>query len=94
MDTMYVPGVVRSDGETVGMDSPVPSLVKAMAVGLREVLGGKRPTSPFGAIEAVRVTVPANPLRLERSIDDVPGVPDTLEIVRELGLALILKSWT
>ena len=45
---------------------------------------------PEHAIDGLRLTVPANPFRLDRVIVDVPDDPRC--IVRELGAALMLKS--
>ncbi len=87
--TVYVPGVVNSDVETVSVDVAVPSADNVTLLGLAETVGQIR-TRSDDEIDALKLAVPERPLRLVKVIVDVP---DPLQvIVRELGDAPMLKS--
>src|SRR5206468_13111202 len=87
--TVYVPGVVNSDVETVSVDVAVPSADNVTLLGLTETVGQIR-TRSDDEIEALKLAVPERPLRLVKVIMDVP---DPLQvIVREVGDAPMLKS--
>jgi len=58
--TVYVPGVVTRDVDTVSVDAPVPFGVSVMLLGLRDVVGSLRDNEAVvstGATEVVRLTV-------------------------------------
>jgi len=87
--TVYVPGVVNSDVETVSVDMAVPSAANVTLPGLTETVGQIRIRSD-DEIDALRLAVPERLLRLVKVTVDVP---DPLHVmVRELGEAPILKS--
>ncbi len=83
---VYVPGGVLWRVRTVKVDVPDPPEVSETLLELRLSLG------PVGEQTAERDTVPVKPLMLARLIVTVPDVPATR--LRELILALRLKSWT
>ena len=87
--TVYVPGVVKSDVETVKVDVAVPSAAKVTLLGLTETVGHTS-TRSDDEIEALTLPVPARPFRLVRVIVDTPD-PETVT-VRELDEAPMLKS--
>lgn len=49
--------------------------------------------SPAGETDAVRLTTPLKPWRPVTVMVEVP-VPMVVDIVREVGLAVTVKSWT
>jgi hypothetical protein len=83
--TVKVPGEVEVQ-ERVDAPVVVP-LLSVMLVGDRVQV---RPDD--GEIAAVSVTVPANPLRAETVIAEVPVPPEGK--LRIVGLAATVKSWT
>ena len=87
--TVYVPGVVKSDVETVRVDVAVPSAASVTLLGLTATVGHTR-TRSDEEIEALTLPVPAKPFRLVSVIVDTPD-PE-METVRELGDAPMLKS--
>ena len=61
---VWVPGVVRSDDETVMVDEPVPFAARSTLAGLKETVGSTRESDAVvsaAAIEAARFTVPVKP---------------------------------
>jgi hypothetical protein len=91
--TMYVPGVVRSDVDTVNVDELVLRDCRLTADGARDAVGfeGERPAVRLaGATWADMLTPPENPLRLVSVNVDVPE--DPIEMERDPGLAVRPKS--
>ena len=87
--TVYVPGVVKSDVETVRVEVAVPSAASVTLPGLTEHVGHIRIRSD-DEIDGVRRAVPERPFRLVSWIVDVAEDPRT--IVREAGDDPMLKS--
>jgi hypothetical protein len=90
---MYVPGVVRSDVDTVNVDELVLRDCRLTADGARDAVGfeGERPAVRLaGATWADMLTPPENPLRLVSLNVDVPE--DPIEMERDAGLAVRPKS--
>ncbi len=75
-------GVVRL-GDTVSVELPVPPAVRVTVGELKDIV------SPIGDDAAVRLTVPAKPLRLVSVMVDVAEVPCVT--FSEVGLAVMLK---
>src|SRR2546426_7830383 len=93
MVTMYVPGVVRSDADTVRVAEPVPPGCRLTADELRAAVGwaGESPAVRLeGATFAVRLTLPEKPLTLVKVNVQVPE--DPIEMDNEDGLAATPKS--
>jgi hypothetical protein len=86
--TVYVPGVVRTEVETVRVDAPVPPADRVTDVGFRLAVGYTTQT-PEQAIDVLRPIVPANPFKLVSVIVDVPD--DPMWMLRETGEALMPK---
>ena len=84
-----MPGVVSSDVETVMVAVPEPLEARVILDGLRPTLG-ELSEIPDEPTDADRLTVPLNPLMLERVIVDVPDDPGLRVIV--VGFAAMLKS--
>ena len=55
-------------------------------------LGTNMARTPLGGVDVARFTLPVNPLMLVRVMFEVPETP--AEIVREVGLAVSVKSVT
>ena len=87
--TVYVPGVVKSDVETVKVDVAVPSAAKVTLLGLTETVGHTR-TRSDDEIEALTLPAPERPFRLVSVIVHTTD-PETVT-VRELDEAPMLKS--
>ena len=87
--TVYVPGVVKSDVDTVRVEVAVPSAASVTLPGLTEHVGQIR-TRSDDEIDAVRLEVPKRPFRLASWIVDV--AEDPMTIVREAGDDAMLKS--
>jgi len=87
--TVYVPGVVKSDVETMRVEVAVPSAANVTLPGFTETVGQIR-IRPDDVIDALRLAVPERPLRLARVIAELPEEPQT--IVRESGETPMLKS--
>ena len=83
--TLKVPGV-EDVHDRVEAPLVVP-LLRVMLVGDRVQV---RPVD--GETEAVRLTIPANPLRLVTVMPEVPVPPEAKLTV--VGLAVTVKSWT
>jgi len=86
--TIYVPGVVRSDADTVRVAEPVPPGCKLTADELRAAVGwsGESPAVRLeGATFAVRLTLPEKPLTLVKVNVEVPE--DPIEMDTEVALA-------
>src|SRR6266496_1450623 len=91
MVTMYVPGVVRSDADTVRVAEPVPLGCRFTADELRAAVGwaGESPAVRLaGATFAVRLTLPEKPL----THVNVEVPEDPIEMDSEVGLAATPKS--
>ena len=87
--TVYVPGVVKSDVETVRVEGAVPSAANVTLPGLTETAGQIKIRSD-DEIDALKLAVPERLLRLVRVIVALPEEPQ--RIVREAGEAPMLKS--
>jgi len=93
MVTMYVPGVVRSDADTVRVAEAVPLGCRFTADELRAAVGwaGESPAVKLaGATLAVRLTLPEKPLTLVNV--NVEVLEDPIEMDSEVGLAATPKS--
>ncbi len=93
MVTAYVPGVVRSDAETVSVTVPEPPADKATFDALRDALGSEGESPPVrlvGLTLAESPMLPENPLMLPNVSMEWPEEP--IGIAREVGLATTLKS--
>jgi len=91
--TIYVPGVVRSDADTVRVAEPVPPGCRLTADELRAAVGwaGESPAVRLeGATFAVRLTLPEKALTLVNVNVEVPE--DPIEMDSEVGLAATPKS--
>jgi hypothetical protein len=91
--TVYVPGVARSDAETVSVDELVLWDCRFTTDGARDVVGFERERLAVrlaGATWADRVTLPENPLRLVNVNVDVPEDPSGIE--SDVGFAAMPKS--
>ena len=91
--TIYVPGVVRSDADTVRVAEPVPPGCRLTEDELRTAVGwaGESPAVRLeGATFAVRLTLPEKPLTLVNVNVEVPE--DPIEMDSEVGLAATPKS--
>jgi len=87
--TVYVPGVVKSDVETVRVDVAVPSAANVTLLGLTATVGQIRIKSD-DEIDALKLAVPERLLRLVSVIVELPDAPQT--ITMEAGEAPMLKS--
>lgn len=93
--TMYVPGVVRSEVDTVNVAEFVPLRVRGRDVELKDAEGatGEIPAVRLAGVTcAARLTLPEKPLKLVNVNVDVPD--DPIRIEREVGLEATLKSMT
>src|SRR2546425_7564622 len=93
MVTMYVPGVVRSCADPVGVAEPVPRGCRLTADEPRAAVGGAGESPAVrleGATFAVRLTLPEKPLTLVKVNVEVPE--DPIEMDSEVGLAATPKS--
>jgi hypothetical protein len=91
--TIYVPGVVRSDADTVNVDELVLWDCRFTPDGVRDAVGfeGERPAVRLAGVTwADTLTPPENPLRLVNVNMDVPE--DPTEIETDAGLAAMPKS--
>src|SRR5256885_3715286 len=84
-----VPGVVKTEVETVRVDVAVPPEDSVTLLGLRETVGQTK-TRPDEEIEALRLAVPESPLRLAKVNPEEPDHPQTM--VSEGGGALMLNT--
>jgi hypothetical protein len=90
---MYVPGVVRSDADTVNVDELVPRGWRFTVDGASDAVGfeDERPAVRLAGVTwADMLTPPENPLRLVSVNVDVPE--DPIEIERLVGVAVTPKS--
>ena len=90
---MYVPGVVRSDADTVRVAEAVPLGCRFTADKLRAAVGwaGESPAVRLvGVTFAVRLTLPEKPLTLANV--NVEVLEDPIGMDSEVGLAATPKS--
>ena len=95
MVTVYVPGAVSSETDTVRIAEPVPPEEMYMLEELKDAEGSDREMLAdklAGLTWAVRPTVPAKSLMLPSIIVHWPEEP--IDTLSELGLAWTLKSTT
>jgi hypothetical protein len=91
--TVYVPGVVRSDADTVSVDELVLWDCTFTEDGAKDAVGFERERPAVrlaGVTWADRVRLPENPLRLVSVNEDVPEDPTAME--SDVGLAAMPKS--